>query len=148
MRERLLGVAEVLAWTAFSFTIFLCLRIAAIFLNLVVPAQCTESCGAGEQVVSLALMTFGLGWIPATLVHFVRVARRGAGSWFLPHTAVVVAAHVLAMVVVIRIFAEHGDGDTRASLLAACVALFDLLTGTTLAVGALLRPSEGRPVAG
>lgn len=141
MRERLLGAAEVLAWIAVSFTIFLGLRMTSIFLNLFNPAQCNESCGAGDQVIPLALMTFGLAWIPALLLRFVRVARREAESWFVLHTLVVVAAHAAAMVIVIRIVAQYGDADTRTSILAACVATFDVLTGLTLITGAFLRPS-------
>lgn len=141
MRDRLLATAEVLSWIAVSFTIFLGLRVGSIFLNLVNPAQCNESCGAGSQVIPLALMTFGLGWFPMLLVHFVHIARRGTESWFVIHTVVVVVAHAVAMVIIIRIFAEYGDADTRTSILAACAATFDVLTGLCLVTGALRRPA-------
>ncbi|GAC1327799.1 MAG: hypothetical protein NVSMB17_02340 [Candidatus Dormibacteria bacterium] len=149
MRARLLSGAEVLGWIAVSFTVFLGLRVGSIFLNLVNPAQCNESCGAGGQVIPLALMTFGLGWFPMVLVHFVRVARGSAERWFVVHTVVVVAAHVVAMVIVIRIFAEYGDADTRSSILAGGAAFFDVLTGVLLLGGTLLRPrAEGEQEAG
>jgi len=138
MRARLLASAEVLAWVAVSFTIFLGLRVGSIFLNLVNPAQCNESCGAGSQVISLALINYGLGWFPMVLLHFVRLARASGERWFLVHTVVVVAAHVVAMVIVIRIFAEYGDADTRSSILAGGAAFFDVLTGGLLLGGSLL----------
>ena len=142
MRERVLGAAEVTAWIAASFTIFLGFRVGSILLNLVNPAQCNESCGAGEQVIPLALITFGLGWFPMVLVHFVRIARRGTETWFVIHTVVVVVSHAVAMVIVIRIFIEYGDADTRALILAAAAAAFDILTGLLLVPATLLRPDQ------
>jgi len=144
MRERVLGAAEVTAWIAVSFTVFLGFRVGSIFLNLVNPAQCNESCGVWVQVIPLALMTFGLGWFPMVLVHFVRIARRTGETWFVIHTVVVVVSHAVAMVVIIRILVEYGDADTRALILAAAAAAFDVLTGLLLVPAALLRPTEDR----
>jgi hypothetical protein len=140
MRARLLGVAEVMAWTAASFSLFLGLRTASIFLSLVDPAQCTDACGVGAQVIPLTLLTYGLGWFPLVLVHFARLARRGSERWFLLHTLVVVVAHVVAMVVVVRIFADYGDADTRTSILAACAGCSDVLAGLALVAGIIVRP--------
>ncbi|HEY8738969.1 MAG TPA: hypothetical protein VIN56_00060 [Candidatus Dormibacteraeota bacterium] len=136
MRERLLGVAEVCAWAAMSFTVFLGLRIVSIFLSVIDPAQCVDSCDAGSQAIPLTLFVFGLGWFPLVLVSFVRYAKRGPELWWVPHAVVVVAAHAVAMVIVVRIFATFTDADTRTGLLAASAAAADVVTGLLLLLGA------------
>jgi hypothetical protein len=129
MRQKLLGVAEVCGWIAVSFTVFLALRVLSILLNLVDLGQCTDSCDAGPQVLPIALFTFGLAWCPVVLVSLVRAVKRGSESWWAPHTLAVVVAHALAMVILVRIFSQFPDADTRTEILAACAASFDVVTG-------------------
>jgi hypothetical protein len=119
MSDRLLGIAETCGWAAVSFTVFLGLRIFGIFLTVINPAQCVDSCAAGGQAVPITLFVFGLGWCPFVLVSLVRHARRDAEPWWMPHAAVVVLAHALAMILVVRIFAGFTDADNRTGLLAA-----------------------------
>ena len=149
MRQRLLGGAEVCGWVAASFTAFLCLRVMSILLGLVNLGQCSDSCDAGSQVLPIALFTIGLGWFPFVLVSFVRAARRSRELWWAPHALVVVLAHAVAMVQVVRIFSQFSDADTRTSILASCAAAFDLLTGLVLLVGATRdrhpSPAGGEP---
>ena len=148
MRQRLLRVAEVCAWIAASFTVFLGLRVLSILLNLIDLGQCTDSCGAGAQVVPIALFTFGLGWFPFVLVSFVRLAKRGQDLWWVPHAIVVVLAHAGAMVILVSIFAGYTDADTRTAILATSAAAFDVLAGGFLLLGASRdrgRASAGEP---
>ncbi|MGI8608133.1 MAG: hypothetical protein ACR2MY_02715 [Candidatus Dormibacteria bacterium] len=133
-----MAVAEVSGWIAVSFTIFLGLRILSILLGLVNLGACTDSCDAGPQALPIALFTFGLGWLPMVLVSFVRAARRSRELWSVPHAIVVVLAHAGAMILVVRIFAEFSDADTRTGILASGAAVFDLVTGVLLLLGARL----------
>jgi hypothetical protein len=135
-------MAEICAWVAVSFTGFLALRVASIFLSLVDPAQCTDSCNTGSQALPIALFVFGLSWFPFLLVAFVRLAKAGAALWWVPHALVVVAAHAGAMVIVVRIFGAFPDADPRTPLLAACAAGADVVTGLLLVVGATRRQGE------
>ena len=139
MRDRLLGLAEVCAWVAASFTGFLALRVALIFLNLLDAAQCTDSCEAGAQAVPIALFTFGLGWFPFVLVGFVRAAKRRPERWWLPHSVVVVAAHAVALVILAGIFGQYPDADPRTSLLAYSAGAFDVVTLGLLLTGSDLK---------
>ncbi len=145
MRQRLLGVAEMSAWVAVSFAAFLALRVLSILLNLVNLAQCTDSCEAGSQALPIVLLAFGVGWFPAVLVYFVRLARRGPSRWWIPHAAVVVLVHMAAMVLLVRIFAQFSDADTRTAILALSAAASDLLTGLLLLLGA---GRQGQPAPG
>jgi hypothetical protein len=142
MRERLLGVAEISAWVAVSFTAFLALRVMSIFLSVVNPAQCLDSCNAGSQVIPISLFVFGLGWFPFLLVAFVRLAKRSVELWWIPHAVVVVAAHAVAMMLVVGIFAAFPDTDTRTPLLGTCAAGADVVTGLLLIAGATRRPAQ------
>ena len=142
MRMRLLRVAELCGWVAVSFTVFLALRVLSILLNLIDLGQCTDSCGAGAQAVPIVLFTFGLGWFPFILVSFVRAAKRSSEMWWVPHAVVVVLAHSAAMVILIGIFAGYTDSDARTGILAGSAALFDVLAGSLLLLGATRRAVE------
>ncbi|MFN2462794.1 MAG: hypothetical protein ABR573_02695 [Candidatus Dormibacteria bacterium] len=144
MRARLLAAAQICAWVAASFTAFLALRVASIFLSIVNPAQCTDSCTVGSQAVPVTLFVFALGWIPFLLVVFVRLAKAGRGLWWA--AVVVVPAHVGAMALVVSIFEGFSDADPRTPLLAACAAAADVVTGVLLVAGATWRDDERETV--
>src|SRR5258708_29676966 len=111
MRAVSLRTAEVLTWIAICLTTFLAFRIFAIYLTLLNPATCNDSCDLGRDAIRVFLAVFVVGWFPWLLMLCISYARRHAELWWLPHCVVIVGAYIFAMsyvaVLVIGFRAPH-----------------------------------------
>ena len=119
MRFRLLRIAEVLAWMAAAFAVFLGLRVFFIFLSVVNPAWCDISCDLARTPVPVALSVFVVGWVPVAVVGFIHYARRAAGLWWLPHIAIITVTYAVAMSYMAQLALSFRTVDDRNVVLAA-----------------------------
>src|SRR5258708_20395700 len=97
MRTVSLRTAEVLTWIAICLTSFLAFRIFAIYLTLLNPATCNDSCDLGRDATRVFLAVFMVGWFPWLLMLCISYARRHAELWWLPHSVVIVGASIFAL---------------------------------------------------
>jgi hypothetical protein len=118
MRALSLRVAEFLTWIAICLTSFLAFRILAIYLTLVNPATCNDSCDLGHSAIRVFLAVFVIGWFPWLLLLCIGYARRHAELWWLPHCLVIAGAYIFAMVYVAVLFMGFSDADGRTPFLA------------------------------
>src|SRR5258708_23886563 len=113
MRAVSLRTAEVLTWIAICLTTFLAFRIFAIYLTLVNPATCNDSCDVGRDAIRVFLAVFVVGWFPWLLMLCISYARRHAELWWLPHGVVIVGAYIFAMSYVAVLFMGFSDANGR-----------------------------------
>jgi len=138
MRTASLRSAEFLTWIAISLTSFLAFRILAIYLTLVNPATCNDSCDLGHHAVRVFLAVFVVGWFPWLLLLCIRYARRHAGLWWLPHCLVIAGAYIVAMVYVAVLFLGFSDADARTPFLAVAAAFCHGLATVVLIIAVVL----------
>jgi hypothetical protein len=138
MRAASLRAAEFLTWIAICLTSFLAFRIFAIYLTLVNPATCNDSCGLGHHAVRVALAVFVVGWFPWLLLLCVSYARRHAELWWLPHSLVIAGAYIFAMAYVAVLFMGFSDADSRTPFLALAAAVCHGLATAVLIAAVVL----------
>lgn len=133
-----LRTAEILTWIAICLTSFLAFRIFAIYLTLLNPATCNDSCDLGRDAVRVFLAVFVVGWFPWLLMVCISYARRHAELWWLPHSVVIVGAYIFAMAYVAVQFMGFSDANGRTPFLALSAAASLGLAGIVLIAGVLL----------
>ena len=138
MRAVSLRTAEVLTWIAICLTSFLALRIFAIYLTLLNPATCNDSCDLGRDAIRVFLAVFVVGWFPWLLMLCISYARRHAELWWLPHCVVIVGAYIFAMAYVAVLFMGFSDANGRTPFLALSAAASLGLAGVVLIAGVVL----------
>jgi hypothetical protein len=138
MRAWSLRAAEILTWCVISLTTFLALRIAAIMLTLLSPADCNDSCELGHHVLRVFLAVFVIGWFPWLLLLCIRYARTHAELWWLPHCLVIAGAYTIAMAYVVQLFLGFNDADGRTAFLAICAATVDAIATVVLVSAVVL----------
>jgi hypothetical protein len=138
MRAVSLRSAEFLTWIAICLTSFLAFRIFAIYLTLVNPASCNDSCDMGHQAIRVFLAIFVVGWFPWLHLLCIHYARRHAELWWLPHCLVIAGAYIFAMVYVAVLFMGFSDADGRTPFLALCAAVTDGLATVVLITAVVL----------
>src|SRR5260370_22452270 len=141
MRTVSLRTAEVLTWIAICLTSFLAFRVFAIYLTLLNPATCNDSCDLGKAGIWVFLAVFVIGWFPWLLMLCIAYARRHAELWWLPHSLVVAASYIFAMGYVAAQFMGFSDANGRTPFLALSAAASLGLAGLVLiARGLIDRP--------
>ena len=138
MRAVSLRTAEVLTWIAICLTSFLAFRILAIYLSLINPAICNDSCELGGDAIRVFLAVFVVGWFPWLLLLCIAYARRHAELWWVPHSLVIAGAYVFAMVYVAVLFRGYSDADGRTPFLALSAAASHGLATAILLAGVML----------
>jgi hypothetical protein len=132
MRAVSLRTAEFLTWIAICLTSFLAFRVFAIYLTLINPATCNDSCDMGHSAIRVFLAVFVVGWFPWLLLLCISYARRHAELWWLPHCLVIAGAYIFAMVYVATLFMGFSDADGRTPFLALSAAVTDALATLVL----------------
>jgi hypothetical protein len=138
MRLVLLRIGEVLAWMALAFGAFLGIRVFFIFVSLINPGFCSDSCEVGKYGVPVALVAFLLGWTPVATITACRYARRHLQRWWVPHVTGLMVAHSLAMLWLFAIFSGFPDNDSRTPALALAAPGANVLASALLFAGVLL----------
>ena len=138
MRAVSLRAAEFLTWIAICLTSFLAFRIFAIYLTLINPATCNDSCQLGHDAIRVFLAVFVVGWFPWLTLLCISYARRHAELWWLPHAFVIAGAYIFAMIYVAVLFMGFSDADGRTPFLALSAALTDGLATVVLVTAAVL----------
>src|SRR5258708_12231513 len=97
MRAVSLRTAEVLTWIAICLTTFLAFRIFAIYLTLLNPATCNDSCDLGRDAIRVFLAVFVVGWFPWLLMLCISYARRPPEISWLPPCVVILGPYIFAI---------------------------------------------------
>jgi hypothetical protein len=134
----MLRIGEILAWMALAFAAFFGIRVFFIFVSLINPGFCSDSCEVDRYAVPVGLIAFLLGWAPVATIAACRYARRHLGRWWVPHLTTLMTVHALAILWLFALFSGFPDVDSRTTTLAVAAPLANIGACALLFTGALL----------
>jgi len=138
MRLVLLRIGEALAWMALAFGGFLGIRVFFIFISLINPGFCSDSCEVGGHAVPVGLIAFVLGWAPVATIFACRHARRHPAGWWVPYVVLLMVGQTLAMLWLFQLLRGFPDSDPRTPFLALVAPAANVAACALLFSGVLL----------